>query len=333
MDNLKKYFAPNEQAALNRYEKYKEKDPFPEIPPALLNSAHIQAYIAKTGLIYPYFPDDDPKKEKMTSASLILTIGPEVLYWDAYNKRQYKKTLYHGEEIKLRPNSITFLRPAERFNIPDYIAARFNLRIVHVHRGLLLGTGPLLDPGFKGYPMIPVHNLTENEYIVHVGDEFINVEFTKLSDIDYNQYSNKQNNERFDDISYEKLFRYIPNRGKTCDYDFTKYISKNVPQSKVKSSLSSVIDNAQNLINDVEKKQKWITLGLIIALTALLLGGYQLTFSCINIITDTKYTLMNKYFQHEKNIESLNAKIKTLQQQLESANSNIKTAKDGKQKN
>ena len=46
-------------------------------------------------------------------------------------------------------NSITFVQIESKIRLPNYIALRFNLRIQHVHRGLLLGTGPLVDPGFQ----------------------------------------------------------------------------------------------------------------------------------------------------------------------------------------
>lgn len=48
-------------------------------------------------------------------------------------------------------------------------------------RGCLLGTGPIVDPGFEGRIMIPVHNLTANIDELKAGDGLIRVEFTKLS--------------------------------------------------------------------------------------------------------------------------------------------------------
>lgn len=274
-------FASTDEEALSRYERYKSVDPYPQILPALLSSAQIQAYIAKTGMIFPYFPDDDPKQEKVTSASLIMTIGPEVLCWDSEGKQQYKKNLPKGETITLRPNSITFLRPAERFNIPAYIAVRFNLRIMHVHRGLLLGTGPLVDPGYKGYPMIPVHNLTENEYVVRVGDDFINVEFTKIScDINY-KYDEEPEAARLP-------FVYKENRGKTCDFDFTEYIDKNVPQRKVKSSLSAVIHKAEKARKEAEKRQGYYTIGAWLAIATFIFAGYLLIITTISIIDNAR---------------------------------------------
>jgi hypothetical protein len=51
---------------------------------------------------------------------------------------------------ELPANSIRHMQIEPRIRLPDYIAIRFNLRIKHVHRGLLLGTGPLVDPSFGG---------------------------------------------------------------------------------------------------------------------------------------------------------------------------------------
>ncbi len=313
-------FATTEDEALSKYKKHKSVDPFPNILPALLSSFQIQAYIEKTGMIFPYFPSEDPKKERVTSASLIMTIGPEVLYWDSEDKQQYKKNLQKEESIMFRPNSITFLRPAERFNLPDYIAARFNLRIVHVHRGLLLGTGPLIDPGFKGYPMIPVHNLTENEYVVRVGDDFINVEFTKIiCDINY-KYDLKTEGTKLP-------FEFQENRGITLDFDFTKYIDKNVPQRKVKSSLSSVIDQAYEVIKHQEKqvteaKRKRniysiaSILGAIFAIATFIYAGYQLTISATSIIDDARERIDITKKQEER-VDELQKTVITLQQEIQ----------------
>jgi hypothetical protein len=65
--------------------------------------------------------------------------------------------------------------------MPDYIAARFNLTIRDVYRGILLGTGPLVDPGFEGVLSIPLHNLTYNDYTLVGGEVLVWMEFTKLS--------------------------------------------------------------------------------------------------------------------------------------------------------
>lgn len=327
MSKLNSLFAESQEEALKRHEQYREDDPFKnEIDPALLNSAHIQAYIAKTGMVFPYSPAQNPKNDKVTPASLTMTVGPEVLYWDRENRRIYNNNLTKGTKVKLNPNSITFLRPAEYFALPNYIAARFNLRIIHVHRGLLLGTGPLLDPGFKGYPMIPVHNLTENEYEIEVGEEFINVEFTKLSDI--RKAIPAENNEGL-------KFEYIENAGKTCNYSFLRYIDKNVPTGIVKSSLSSILDQARISINEQKKfitsqeelidKQKdkifWTTVasiaGVVVTLGAILIAGYQLTISSADIVDDARGRIESVQ-EHVDKIADLERKLDEVQKSITS---------------
>ena len=337
-------YASTKEEADDKYKDYKKVDPFPNIPPALLSSGHIQAYIARTGLVYPYRPSTDPKKEKLTQASLTMTIGSEVMSWDDKENRQYDNSLKVGDEIILPPNSITFLRPAERVNLPDYIAARFNLRIIHVHRGLLLGTGPLLDPGFKGYPMIPVHNLTDNEYRVQVGEDFIGVEFTKIeiSDKGLEEINGSQ----------DSPFAYIENMGKTLDFAFPLYIAKNVPQRKVKSSLSAVIDRANKVVVEVKdtvKKQinisndavneqikvsrdavekmeslgrKQIIIGMI-TLVGLLIAAYTLTITSLDIIdrAGEKINTQNNSFVSAKEFQD---KIDQLQENLNALDVKIK---------
>ena len=48
-------------------------------------------------------------------------------------------------------------------------------------QGLLLGTGPLVDPGYEGHLLVPLHNLTTNKYVMREGETFAWVEFTKIA--------------------------------------------------------------------------------------------------------------------------------------------------------
>jgi hypothetical protein len=45
----------------------------------------------------------------------------------------------------------------------------------------LLGTGPLVDPGFHGKLLVPLHNLTSDEYTIRGDEGLIWMEFTKTS--------------------------------------------------------------------------------------------------------------------------------------------------------
>ncbi len=163
--------------AEDRYEKTKQCDPFPEIPPALLNSADIYDYVRMTGMLHPF----DPSPERLKAASYEACILGECRYWDNDGVEKTIKLEKYTDVLTLPPNSIAFVQVEPYFRLPVYIGIRFNLKIRHVHRGILLGTGPLVDPGYRGKLLIPLHNLTTNEYKFNGGDALIWIEFTKTS--------------------------------------------------------------------------------------------------------------------------------------------------------
>ena len=156
------------------FDKYKSYDPYPQINPSLLNSADISDYADATGMIDPFNPN------RLKSASYEVEFSGTVYEWDQKGNKK-ETVLSDGQEHILKKNSIAFLFTKAKFRLPDYIALRFNLKITHVHRGLLLGTGPLVDPGYEGNLLIPLHNLTTNDYEIKEGEGIIWVEFTKLS--------------------------------------------------------------------------------------------------------------------------------------------------------
>ncbi len=168
----------DDEEAQNRYNKYKSTDPFIDIEPALLNSSDIFRYVVATGMIYPFHPE----RAQFRGATYAAKLYGDTIYWDEKGQ-EIKKYIEDGKDefIILKPNSITFVTLEPFFRIPDYIVLRFNLRIDHVYKGLLLGTGPIVDPGFCGRLSLPLHNLTLNSYKLFLGERLIWLEFTKLS--------------------------------------------------------------------------------------------------------------------------------------------------------
>ncbi|MDE2498564.1 MAG: hypothetical protein KGL56_00100 [Alphaproteobacteria bacterium] len=166
--------------AIHRANAHIDNDPFPDIPAALLNSADIEDYVAQIGMIHPF------RQDWLKPASYSVCVGEKIIFWegtgDGHEFRDIPvKSLEPGEAFTIPKNSLVFVQTEEAFLLPFYMAARFNLQISLVHKGLLLGTGPLVDPGFRGELLVPLHNLTENDYALCRGDDFIWVEFTKVS--------------------------------------------------------------------------------------------------------------------------------------------------------
>lgn len=230
------YLAPNDDEALKRFNEYKSKDPFPEIPPALLNSADVFDYVAVTGMIHPF----DHKKLK--SASYAVPILGKVVYWDEKNKKQVE-IIERDQEFILRPNSIAFVTIEPKLRLPDYIAFRFNLKITNVYRGILLGTGPLVDPGFDGKLSIPLHNLTTNDYKFVGGEDLIWMEFTKLSP-NQRWHINDENSNSSESKSRVGKYREFP-PGKALP-DVEGYLRKADPHRSIRSSIPDVLINTKD---------------------------------------------------------------------------------------
>lgn len=167
-------FATDDDDAALRAAHWDKEDPLPSVPCALLSSAEIYDYARITGMLFPFYP------ELLKSASYEVFLGGEVISWDDQHQK-HSRRISRGEQLKLQPNSITFVQVEPIFRLPSYIAIRFNLRITHVHRGLLLGTGPLVDPGFGGKLLIPLHNLTASPYDIDTNKALIWIEFTKTT--------------------------------------------------------------------------------------------------------------------------------------------------------
>jgi hypothetical protein len=66
----------NQSTADDCFKLYGIKDPFPDIQPALLNSADIYDYIAETGMIAPFYP------ASLKPASYEASLLGSLIWWD-----------------------------------------------------------------------------------------------------------------------------------------------------------------------------------------------------------------------------------------------------------
>ncbi len=121
----------------------------------------------------------DYKPENLRAASYTLTVGPNYV---GSNGRINKMVKEDQDSFYMEPNSIVYVSTAEELNLPFYVAARFNLRVNWVYKGILLGTGPQVDPGFKGHLSCPLFNLTDRSIKITLGDLFATIDFERTSD-------------------------------------------------------------------------------------------------------------------------------------------------------
>ena len=179
--------AQDDAEAAKRYAAFRTTDPFPDVEPALLNTADLFNYIAATGMIHPFGTASNEIDHFLKPASCSIPVRGRFLFWDPEESGEGEappeSTDYLGDDefLTLKPNSIVYVTLKPMFRLPEYMAGRFNLTITEIYRGLLVGTGPLVDPGFVGRLSVPLHNLTANDYRLRGGESLVWMEFTKLS--------------------------------------------------------------------------------------------------------------------------------------------------------
>jgi deoxycytidine triphosphate deaminase len=83
--------------------------------------------------------------------------------------------------FEMEPNSIVYVSTYEKLDLPYYIAARFNLRVKWVYRGILMGTGPQVEPGYRGYLSCPLYNLTDRPVRIGYKEDFATIDFERTS--------------------------------------------------------------------------------------------------------------------------------------------------------
>lgn len=330
--------------ANKRYNMYGSKDCFPKIAPALLNSADIKAYVKQTGMICPFHEED------LQSASYKVRIAGKVIYWEyidqksqnnitsraGNNTKKIELDLKKGEGFDLQPNSIAFVTLEPEFSIPEYIALRFNLKIKHIYKGLLLGTGPLVDPGFRGRLSIPLHNLTNNTYHFSYGETLITMEFTKLSpNVQWQEeYTEKVHNEslKFEKIDTgREVDTYIFNalKSDSLESPHLDYVISSIPDAiydsqKIAEKAKKQIHKAKKDIENAKKTNNIITVAGIAGICTVVIASIAFAFSAFSDansrydkIRDDIHSQYSSEIENLQNrIDELNVHIKELEDQI-----------------
>lgn len=143
-------------------------DPKPEWQ-GMLTSEHIRFYHEVVGgMIRPF---DD---RRLRPASYELSLGA--------------RCVVEGEDVlldernpwlELPRNSIVFVSFQQVLCLPHYVVGRFDLAIHFIYQGLLLGTGPQVDPGFQGALSCPLHNISNNPIYIRLGETVAKIDFVK----------------------------------------------------------------------------------------------------------------------------------------------------------
>lgn len=299
------------------HEFYKVDPYFNDIPPALLNSLDIKKYIDKGCLIEK--ADFDPNLLK--TASYEMRLLGQLYDWTTTLDGKLQRRCRHvcdGLDIDLPRNSINYLWMKQKLLLPEYIAARFNLHIRHVHKGILLGTGPLVDPGFFGSLLIPLHNLTDNDYILEGGEGIIWVEFTKLSG---NQFWSVDGLSR---PTYLKQFPTLKDLDKPDRYIEKSGVTEaGGVQSAFKGALDRAQKSAEDARNEVNSVKRIGIVAIVIgffaiagSIAGLWYSGHNLISRATSIAQESQNRIFDAYIKTlEEKVRKLEERVNALDQQ------------------
>lgn len=312
-----------------REHQYYQLDPFAnEVQPALLNSVDIKKYVDKGCLLEnPPFDFD-----RLKTASYEMRFLGELYDWRTTsdgNLKQRRRNVHEGDIVELPRNSITYLWMKERFLLPEYIAARFNLHIRHVHKGILLGTGPLVDPGFFGSLLVPLHNLTDNDYKLEGGDGFIWVEFTKLS---RNEFWSNNNLDR------PSCLKSFPSRKDLSSPDlyFRKsgVIEKDGVQSAFKGALERTQNAAESARKDVKRFRTIFTWAGVVGVITIAIAVGSVILDAVSLVNQVANAQaeIHRHIQSDRNeqseiIDAIQQKIEDLEEQVGTHRTEMETLK------
>jgi deoxycytidine triphosphate deaminase len=299
-------FPATDAEALERFEATRGEDPFPEIPPALLNTADLLDYVSTTGMIHPFHVEPSDPTEMLKPASCGIRLAGDVVYWDTDVKGNPKKktrTLESGEELYLKRNSIVYVTLEPMLRLPDYIAARFNLTIRDIYRGILVGTGPLVDPGFTGRLSLPLHNLTFNDYPLKGGEPLVWMEFTKISP--HPSWENLGQRG-----SRESSYVNFPPRKRR--HDIHDYLQRAYPgpiTSSIPPLLEGANSSAKNAENAVRRQSNIFASVSILGLAGFIVALVTLVIAVLGVVNDAD-TDRDKLIRR---VDALTSKVQQIQ--------------------
>lgn len=293
-------FAETLEDAKSRYSAFRAVDAIPEIKPALLNARDIHDYVLKTGMLCPF------DEKKLKPASYEINFLGEVHFTDEEGNHKIKKIIKDKPFI-LKQNSIAFVYLETHFQLPIYIAIRFNLKITCVHRGLLLGTGPLVDPGFIGRLLIPLHNLTSEDYYLFGGEGLIWVEFTKLSPDKTWDSESRESTANVEYLSFPK------EKLNMSPEAYFKKASHGVPAvSSIPGAVKVAQDSALAAKEENEKIKKYG----IVAIVALVISFGSFLIATFNLVSSVNKNAMDAHQMVQENQNKLKKKIDELEAEV-----------------
>jgi deoxycytidine triphosphate deaminase len=124
-------------------------------------------------MIRPFAP------ENLKPANYKLTIGDEY----AMDGKIYELSDQPSNRVlTIPPFQVAVIKTSETINMPNFLIARWNIRVQLAYKGLLWVGGPQVDAGYVGHLFCPVYNLSNQPVSLNYGDPIAVIDFVRTSE-------------------------------------------------------------------------------------------------------------------------------------------------------
>lgn len=137
-------------------------------PNGVLLSDQIKFYVDYFKMIDPFYEGN------LKRAGYELSVGEQY----SLGGRTHPLNEETGQnELQIPPFEVAIIQTHERVNLPDFLIARWNIRVKWAYKGLLWVGGPQVDPGYQGFLFCPIYNLSDRPVTLHHGDALALMDF------------------------------------------------------------------------------------------------------------------------------------------------------------
>lgn len=141
-----------------------------------LSKEDIKKYCTDQSLVCPY------DEKNVQTCSYDLTFGGEYYFYrEKDGNRVNIVRLRQGEKLYIPADAICYILTEETVQIPNNLTASISLSFGLIKKGVMLAAQPPYDPGYKGKTVALLHNLSDEEVEISVGEHILNIVFSTLS--------------------------------------------------------------------------------------------------------------------------------------------------------
>lgn len=162
----------------------------------VLLSDEIERFAIDFDLISPF------NSKQLKPAGYELTIGKDYNMGGKFGKLEKSP---NKDTIKLQPFEVVILSTNEIINLPRFLIARWNLRVIWAYQGLLWLGALQVDPGYVGQLFCPVFNLSSKPIDLRLNERIALMDFVTTTP--------------FNDKSKEHIYDRPPKRKTIKDYN------------------------------------------------------------------------------------------------------------------